>query len=264
VKSERVSRLLIACVLVGVTFLLSGCVDLTAGQVNVTRTGSIMGIIVDSDGQSILGVDITVGSRTDTTDNNGAYSLENLQIGQYVLIAKKVGYKDVRRNIIIAEGNEVIDDITMERDGESGGDTGYTPPVGNKPIDDEGHALHGFTPIGWNHWTDNSYPIYFNNVAYKDNGTVILLGVEYETSIEISPQNLISCFNPPQGSVFMSVERGKMQRGKNTIIFEIGKAELAEISIDQTLFQGITVMFSPLGGDLNRSLLDFAINQLPF
>ena len=62
----------------------------------------------------------------------------------------------------------------------------------------------------------------------------------------------------------MSVERGKMQRGKNTIIFEIGKAELAEISIDQTLFQGITVMFSPLGGDLNRSLLDFAINQLPF
>ena len=86
-----------ACVLVGVTFLLSGCIDLTAGQVTVTRTGSIMGTILDSGGQLILGVDVSVGSRTDTTDNNGGYFLENLPIGEYVLVARKVGYNDVRK-----------------------------------------------------------------------------------------------------------------------------------------------------------------------
>lgn len=263
-KSERVSRLLIACVLVGVTFLLSGCVDLTAGQVNVTRTGSIMGVIVGSDGQPILGVEITVGSRTDTTDNNGVYYLENLPIGQYVLIAKKVGYKDVRQNIVVAEGNGVIDYITLAKEGESGG-TGYTPPVDNgPPIDDEGHALHGFTPIVWNHRTDSEYPIYFNNVAYKDNGSTILLGVEYKTDVAITSSNFISCFNPPQGTVFMHINRGGLKQGSNTVIFEIKKTELTELRADQTLTQGITVLFSPLGGDLNRSHVFFAINQLAF
>lgn len=262
-KRKKMSKLLMACVLVGVTFLLSGCTDLTAGQVTVTRTGSIMGTILDSGGQLILGVDVSVGSRTDTTDNNGGYFLENLPIGEYVLVARKVGYNDVRQNIIVVEGNSVIGDIIMEREGESGGNTGYTPPVNNEPIDDDDHALYGFTPMAWSHRTDAEYPIYFNNVAYKDTGSTVLLGVEYETSTDVTPANFISCFNPPNGTAFMLINQGGLKPGINTVIFEVRKTELAELRADHSASQRITILFSPLGHDTNRSFVGLELEQLP-
>jgi hypothetical protein len=55
----------------------------------VEKTGSIGGVIRDTQGVSLGGVDIVVSGKTATSGSNGVFTISGIEIGQIVLSAIK-------------------------------------------------------------------------------------------------------------------------------------------------------------------------------
>lgn len=72
--------------------------DIVDGLVyNIFPSGSgdiISGRVVDEDGNPLVGVTVSSGSYSDTTDENGIYALSQIDEGTYTLTASKSGYEE--------------------------------------------------------------------------------------------------------------------------------------------------------------------------
>jgi iron complex outermembrane receptor protein len=72
---------------------------------------TIRGTVLDSNGDPLPGVQVTIGTQTEITDEDGAFTIEALP-GSYTMVAALEGFTLVDREITVtAEGLEL--DMTM-------------------------------------------------------------------------------------------------------------------------------------------------------
>src|SRR5438552_7978919 len=86
-----------------------------------TSTATILGVVRDTTGALVPGVNITVKhvdsglTRTVLTGENGGYTVPLLPVGPYEITTSMPGFKQgVRRGINLAVGQEAVIDLTLE------------------------------------------------------------------------------------------------------------------------------------------------------
>src|SRR5262245_45197322 len=85
-----------------------------------TATATLSGTVRDESGAVITGATITLrnpltgASRSVKTDDEGRYSLTNIEPGEYELRAERSGFKtDVQSGVVLAVGGATVVDISM-------------------------------------------------------------------------------------------------------------------------------------------------------
>jgi len=69
------------------------CADVFVAQLRLKPSYTITGTVVDSEGQPLLGVQVSAGGAyQDTTNTSGQYTLADLSAGSYTLTPSKAGY----------------------------------------------------------------------------------------------------------------------------------------------------------------------------
>lgn len=107
---------------------------------------SVRGVVRDSGGVALAGAEVTVGKRTATTDAKGAYVVDSLHPGTYLIVVRLVGYAPVRSRVGVVASEATVADyflmpapfllptivVSSKRTGIYGtvGDTGYRAAVG--------------------------------------------------------------------------------------------------------------------------------------
>jgi subtilisin family serine protease/uncharacterized membrane protein len=77
--------------------------------------GSITGSIIDAKGSPIVGVAVTDGTRTATTDASGKYTIANVPPGTYQVVASKGGYQSSSRTISVLQGATAIANFSLSQ-----------------------------------------------------------------------------------------------------------------------------------------------------
>jgi len=205
---------------VTMAFGLAGCTDLTSGRISATRTGSINGVVEDANGNSLHGVEITVGNKTATTGSSGIFQITDIQVGSYHLVARYNG-KEVKADIVVGEGSNRVETIVF---GGSEGSEDENPPA---PTPKESIIIDGkeFSAIPYSFETSGPEEEWqVVAVGRRVEGDEVLIGVKYSTTWETGH---ISFFNPPNGNLFMYIKRNvSYLSGENTVVFEIEKSKL--------------------------------------
>lgn len=111
-KSNKSLKLGILALLLVALTVFSGC----GGTVPpINQYGTAVGFVKDS--VTITGIEgaaVTIGGKSDITDSNGAYFIENIPVGSQPIIVTALGYQDYNSTKTIEEGNNVIDNILLE------------------------------------------------------------------------------------------------------------------------------------------------------
>src|SRR5687768_12333311 len=84
---------------IGLSFGLAG--HLTAQQ----PVQSVTGIVRDPAGALLPGATIQIGERSGTTNPQGAFRVDSLRPGSYLLTVRHVGYLPLRSSIIVVTGS---------------------------------------------------------------------------------------------------------------------------------------------------------------
>lgn len=86
-------------------------------------TGTISGTVTDDDtGLAIEGAIVSDGTRSDTTNGSGEYTINNVPVGTYTVTCTKEGYDDTSEdNVVVIEDATTTVNFQLERD--------TTPPV---------------------------------------------------------------------------------------------------------------------------------------
>lgn len=103
------SKLLLCLGLALILALLPGC-DLFRGP----GTGIVEGTVKDSEGTTIEGVTVSIGTRTDTTDADGQYQLTEVPSGTQTIKAMKDEYATYEAAINVKRDEVITHNITME------------------------------------------------------------------------------------------------------------------------------------------------------
>ncbi|RNC83793.1 MAG: SusC/RagA family TonB-linked outer membrane protein [Balneola sp.] len=81
------------------------------------QTGSISGVVEDSDQEPLAGASIYIVEldRGTTSNSEGQYSLNNVPVGTYTIITRFLGFKENEQTVDISSGLNLLD-ITLEDD----------------------------------------------------------------------------------------------------------------------------------------------------
>src|SRR5262245_65405357 len=103
-----------------ITLLIFGCSPLLHAQQPVTNA-SLHGRVIDArSGEPVAKVRINVigSSQNVTTDEDGAFALQNLPPGEFSLYVTSVGYGLVKKTITIKAGENTELEIAMNQEAE--------------------------------------------------------------------------------------------------------------------------------------------------
>ncbi len=111
-QSTKSLKLGILTLLLVALTLFSGCGG-TAPPIN--HYGTARGFVKDAITRTgIEEAIVTIGDKSNITDSNGAYLIENIPAGSQSIVATALGYQDYNNSVIIEEGDNVIDDVLLE------------------------------------------------------------------------------------------------------------------------------------------------------
>lgn len=83
--------------------------------------GNVEGVVVDTTGAALAGVEVTVQKGKATTDSNGEYLLSNLDPGETILSYAKSGYTSTTQTVEVIEDDTITaPQITMSTEPEAG------------------------------------------------------------------------------------------------------------------------------------------------
>ena len=91
-----------------------------ASMAQSSRTGSLEGIVSDSNGAALAGVSVTLSSGLNAsrnravTDSSGRYRFEQLRPMIYVLSTESPSFQAVKRTVTVGEGGTTRGDITLD------------------------------------------------------------------------------------------------------------------------------------------------------
>ena len=103
----------------GMWFTIAFALFFTAGLYAQVNTGSLSGIVLDPSGASVANATVTVKaadtgySRTVTSAQDGAYSMPNLPIGNYVLTTTIKGFSRLEEQVNIGVGERIRLDLHL-------------------------------------------------------------------------------------------------------------------------------------------------------
>ena len=81
--------------ILAIPWLAVGCSDLIGTTSVEESTGTLSGTVIDSDTLNFIkDVEVSVRTKTDVSDINGRYRIEELDVGTRGVVAKKDGYKN--------------------------------------------------------------------------------------------------------------------------------------------------------------------------
>ena len=119
-------------------------------------TGSVTGIVTDTDDNLITDAEVTTGAKSTQTNSDGEYTLTDLAEGDYTITASKDGYQDSSKNIRVIADDTVILDFQLSGEQEDNPPTaraGSDQTVyANTPITFDGSAStddHGIESYVW-------------------------------------------------------------------------------------------------------------------
>jgi uncharacterized membrane protein len=71
--------------------------------------GSITGSVIDAKGSPIVGAAVTDGTRTATTDASGKYTIADVPLGTYQVVASKEGYDSLTSSVaVVSDGTATL------------------------------------------------------------------------------------------------------------------------------------------------------------
>lgn len=76
-------------------------------------TVSLTGKVVDKENNPIAGATVTVGNKSTTTGEDGAWTIEGIEAGEIEIVVSKDGYKNTTTTATVEKEDLVIDDITL-------------------------------------------------------------------------------------------------------------------------------------------------------
>ena len=89
--------------------------DGSKAEVSYTAMKPISGTVTDVDGKPVEGATVRVGSNATTTDVNGNYSFEGIQVGEYNFAVTKAGYEAFTDTVTLTIDDElVVKDAVIE------------------------------------------------------------------------------------------------------------------------------------------------------
>ncbi|MEA2016156.1 MAG: carboxypeptidase regulatory-like domain-containing protein, partial [Actinomycetota bacterium] len=91
----------------------AGCGGGTAPPIN--HYGTARGFVKDA--VTRTGIEeaiVTIGDKSNITDSNGAYLIENIPAGFQSIVVTALGYQDYNNSVTIEEDDNVIDDVLLE------------------------------------------------------------------------------------------------------------------------------------------------------
>ena len=112
-QSTKSLKLGILALLFVALIIFSGCGGGTVPYIN--QYGTAVGFVKDS--VTITGIEgatVTIGGKSNITDSNGAYFIENIPVGSQSIVVTALSYQDYNNSITIEEGDNVIDDVLLE------------------------------------------------------------------------------------------------------------------------------------------------------
>jgi len=205
-RAETRKKLGIILLLIIFVFSISSCDmldDFAGGEASVTRTGSINGIIIDEQENSLNGVQVTVGNKTASTRSDGSYFIEDLEVGDYNLTASLEGYEDKSVQITVEDGSNSIEKLQMSREDEiSTGDIKGViideneDPMKNVEImvnnktdftDDDGSFLIKGVEVG-----EHTLTAYYDQYQEKSKTITIEEGEKNVGQIQMEAANIVS------------------------------------------------------------------------
>jgi len=110
-------KYLFLIIVIGLCLLLTGCDDLFSGVISGKRTGSINGRVVNYEMKPLLGVNVAVSGKSGSTDKDGLFRIEDLEVGKYSLVFSHDNYNTKAMEIYVEEGSNSLGDIKMEEEG---------------------------------------------------------------------------------------------------------------------------------------------------
>ncbi|MBU4352895.1 MAG: carboxypeptidase regulatory-like domain-containing protein [Nanoarchaeota archaeon] len=111
-QSTKSLKLGILTLLLAALTIFSGCGG-TAPPIN--HYGTAGGFVKDA--VTRTGIEeaiVTISDKSNITDSNGAYLIENIPAGSQSIVVTALGYQDYNNSVTIEEGDNVIDDVLLE------------------------------------------------------------------------------------------------------------------------------------------------------
>lgn len=81
------------------------------------RSGASLKILDQSTGLPLKKVDVQLGNKTATTDNQGVAAFNNLRLGPQQLKVERVAFASVRKNIVVGWGSNPLGEFKLEATG---------------------------------------------------------------------------------------------------------------------------------------------------
>jgi len=111
-QSTKPLKLGILTLLLVALTIFSGCGGTTPP---INHYGTASGFVKDAVTRTgIEGATVTIGGKSNITDSNGAYLIENIPAGSQSIVVTALGYQDYNNSVTIEEGDNVIDDVLLE------------------------------------------------------------------------------------------------------------------------------------------------------
>lgn len=124
-------------------------------DISVSDVGNVEGTVTDaSTGTALSGVAVQIGDKSDVTDDNGVYSIQDIDVGSRTITATKTGYQSHSGTVTISKGTTVSHDIEM------------TATIPSAPTGLSGIAGDGQVSISWDAVSGaTSYNIYWSTTT---------------------------------------------------------------------------------------------------
>lgn len=115
IKMKLQSKCVSVLVTILVLGLMAGCGSGGSTTPPVFQYGTAEGFVKDA--VTRTGIEeaiVTTGGKSNITDSNGAYLIENIPVGSQSIVVTALGYQDYDNSVTIEEGDNVIDDVLLE------------------------------------------------------------------------------------------------------------------------------------------------------
>lgn len=101
--------------IVALVFLLSGCVDFLSGSFSGGKTGSINGKIITHERDPIKGATVSVAEKTSTTNQEGLFQIEELKVGEYIVVISHEEYATKTLELYVEESSNSLGKIKLTK-----------------------------------------------------------------------------------------------------------------------------------------------------
>ena len=93
----------------------SGCIaeNTDGDKVSIESIGNVEGIVTDTENIKLAGVLVTIGSTTATSNANGVYTLDDIEVGDRTITASLNGYETYTNTINVAKNTTITHNIQM-------------------------------------------------------------------------------------------------------------------------------------------------------